>query len=356
MTTEKNLIGVTIIGGTGYGAGELLRLLTFHPLAKVRQVISGSAAGKPIDSAHPHLKGFYQNLLFTGTIDPDLLKDDSERFVITALPHEAAGEFISEHGKNLIQLGVKIIDLSGAYRLKDLALHQKYYPIVNRGDESFLNNFSYGLTECFGPELLKKPCLANPGCLATACILSVAPIATIINPEAICFDTKTGSSGSGRELKESTHHPTRHGDFVAYKPLHHQHEPEVMQALNDYGLKEKCEISFAAQSMPVARGIYVTTHIINKEPVDLEKVAQAFASFTENTPFIRLRSAPPHLQQVVGTNYVDLFYAVRGRTILVMTAIDNLVKGMAGQGIQNMNLMAGLKEETGLLIPGMRPY
>ncbi|MCB0329948.1 MAG: N-acetyl-gamma-glutamyl-phosphate reductase [Bdellovibrionales bacterium] len=353
MSTTKP-IGVYILGGTGYGAGELLRVLTAHPLVEVVGVSSRGSEGQPVTKAHPHLEGFYPDLTFSTEIALEKLAQYETGVLVSALPHGASAMAIAELEEARSQLGIKVVDLSGAYRLQDPDSHARYYAEVER-PHSLSNKFEYGLTELNSEKIAKATHIANPGCLATASILSVAPISALLSPKFIAFDTKTGSSGSGRELKEATHHPTRHGNFTAYKPLFHQHEPEVLNCLYQHGLPVT-QTNFIAQSLPIARGIYVTTHIFNDHPLNPAEVQTAFRDFALRHPFIRYRDTPPHLQHVLGTNFCDLAVAVDDNRIIVMAAIDNLVKGMTGQAVQNINLMAGMPEETGLFTPSLRPY
>jgi len=358
MTIDDTLttptVAVAIFGGTGYGAGELLRLLAHHPDVKVVSINSRTQVGKLVTDIHPHLLGFYDTLRFSSELDIDAIKEHPHRIIISALPHEVSGKTGEALEPTRSLLNMKFIDLSGAHRLSAQDLHQQFYPGTPRNEE-LATKFVYGLTELASNSVSTASHIANPGCLATASILSLAPIASLIKPAFIAFDAKTGSSGSGRELKEGTHHPTRHASYTAYKPLSHQHVPEISSCLKHIGLPS-CETSFIAQSLPIARGIYVTTHVHNKTSLNADQVIDAFEAFSAQHPFIRFRKSPPHLQPVVGTNFCDLSVAIDDKKLIVMAAIDNLVKGMAGQAIQNLNLMCGLPEERGLMIPGTRPY
>ena len=197
-------------------------------------------------------------------------------------------------------------------------------------------------------------CVANPGCLATAAILAAAPLADAQFGGPLAIDAKTGSSGAGREPKDTTHHPTRHADFRAYKPLAHQHEPEILQALGD-PLGQRIELSFVPQSMAVLRGVFATVHATLAEPTDTGALWQRYETFYAGSPFIRVVVGSPTLEDVVGSNFCDIGVAVRGRQVVVMSALDNLIKGMAGAAIEKMNLMCGLPETTGLWTPSLRP-
>lgn len=356
MNSGEPAIGVSILGGTGYGAGELLRYLAFHPAAQIVSVVSRSMAREELAEAHPHLEGIYQDCPFTTEIDFTAMKSFEKRVVFSALPHAATPEQYRKILSHLEDLEATFIDLSGAFRLRNPLLHDLHYPEVQR-TEAEQDPFTYGLPELFGPEeapeLLLSKRIANPGCLATASILAALPLCSFGEPfpSALVFDTKTGSSGSGRELKSTTHHPSRHSNFTAYKPLEHQHHPEILQALGDPAIRS----SFVAQSLPVARGIYITLHALYDEPISASSLESNFAECCRRSPFLRFREKPPHLQDVVGTNFCDLSLTVKDDTALICAAIDNLGKGMAGQAIQNMNILFDLPQETGLLIPSYRP-
>ena len=216
------------------------------------------------------------------------------------------------------------------------------------------SDFEYGLPELNRERIRGANRIANPGCLATAAILAAAPLADARFRGSLVIDAKTGSSGAGRTPKETTHHPTRHADFRAYKPLAHQHEPEILQALGD-PLGQRIELSFVPQSMAVSRGIFATVHATLAEPMDEQTLVRRYEEFYAGSPFIRVTAGSPTLEDVVGSNFCDLGLAVRGRQVVAMSALDNLVKGMAGAAIQNMNLMCGLDETTGLWTPSLRP-
>jgi len=381
-------IHVAILGASGYGAGELLRLLTQHAAAEVVSVTSTSRVREPVSRVHPHLRGFY-DLTISETVNLPRLLDAEQAVVFSTLPHGASGAAIDgllrqiERGGGANEAGarVKVIDLSADFRLRDERLHAVHYPESAAMPER-RRAFVYGLPELYREEIRRARFVANPGCLATAAILAAAPLARdgrFSGP--LVIDAKTGSSGSGSSLKETTHHPTRHADFRAYKPLAHQHEPEILQALNDpHG--QRVRLSFVPQSMDAARGIYVTAHLAldahrserdaqsapppgegrggGLTETGTEALRERYLSFYADCPFIRVLDEPPTLQDVVGSNFCDISVAARprpsgGAQVIVMAALDNLVKGMAGTAIQNMNLMCGLEETTGLWSPSFRP-
>lgn len=349
-------IHVAILGASGYGTAELLRLFTQHPAVEVVSVTSTSRAGERVDAIHPHLRGFW-DLKATESIDFDRLLAGEHAVVFSTLPHGASGAALDRLLNELEPKDrgerVKIVDLSGDLRLRNAAIHQRFYresPVLPNRRASFV----YGMPELFREQVRDARCIANPGCLATASILAAAPLVTREFTGPIAIDAKTGSSGSGRALKETTHHPTRHADFRAYKPLAHQHEPEILQALDDpHG--RRIQTSFVAHSMDAARGIFVTLHATLAETLDADALRRRYESFYADSPFVRVLTGSPTLQDVVGSNFCDVSVACRERQVVVMAALDNLIKGMAGTAIQNMNLMCGLPEPTGLWTPSLRP-
>lgn len=355
MSKRTPCIHVAILGGTGYGGGELLRLLTQHPQVSVTSVTSTSQVGRGIAEVHPHLRGFY-DLPMTEAVDFERLLGAERSVVFCALPHghsgAAADAVLREIDRRGTTTRATVIDLSGDLRLRNAALHRQHYPdapeLADRRAMAV-----YGLPEIQRESIRTARLIANPGCLASAAILALAPLASELEGP-VAIDAKTGSSGSGRELKTTTHHPTRHADFRAYKPLAHQHEPEILQALGDPSGK-RIATSFVAQSMDCARGIYVTAHATLGTDISTADLLERYRRFYASSPFVRMCDEPPTLQDVVGSNFCDIAVACRDRRVVVMAALDNLIKGMAGTAIQNMNLACGLPEETGLWTPSFRP-
>ncbi len=350
-------VHVGILGAGGFGAGELLRLFTQHPAARVVSLVSTSLAGRPIAAGHPHLRGFYDELTVREELDLDALLAGDWGVVIAGLPNGKSAAAIAAvldraqahpRGDRL-----RVIDLSGDLRLRTPALHAAHYRETPAMPE-LRREFVYGLPELNRDAIRKARWIANPGCLAGAAILAIAPLLTPGRRGSVSIDAKTGSSGAGRELKETTHHPTRHANFFAYKPLAHQHEPEILQALGD-PLGERIQMSFVAQSMDCARGIYSTAHLTLPEGIESADLRRRYAEFYAASRFVRVVDGAPALQDVVGSNFCDIGVAARGRQVVVMSALDNLVKGMAGCAIQNLNLMCGLEETSGLWAPSFRP-
>lgn len=349
-------VHVAILGASGYGAGELMRLLTQHPHARVVCATSSSQAGERIDRLHPHLRGFY-DLHAAASLDTGTLLDAPAAVVISALPHGKSAAALVELEESLARRSgherVRYIDLSGDLRLRDLAEHKRFYA-ESPPLETWRESAVYGLPELYREQVRTARRIANPGCLASAAILAAAPLCAAGLAGTLFIDAKTGSSGSGRTLKETTHHPTRHADFRAYKALAHQHEPEVAQILGDLAGRRP-ETTFVAQSMDAARGIFVTVHAHMKRELDAADPLSQYRDFYAASPFVRIVDDSPALQNVAGSNFCDIGLACRGKQVIVMAALDNLVKGMAGTAIQNLNLMCGLPETAGLWSPSLRP-
>ncbi|TWT44584.1 N-acetyl-gamma-glutamyl-phosphate reductase [Phycisphaerae bacterium RAS1] len=349
-------IRVAILGARGYGAGELLRLLVQHPAAEVVCITSTSQVDEPLASVHPHLAGFY-DLRVVERVDYDALFSGDFGVVIAALPHGASGpaadRVLSEVDARREREKLRIIDLSGDLRLRDATLHRRYYPETPELP-SRRGTFVYGLPELDRDSIRTAHRIANPGCLATSAILAAAPLVCSGFSGPVAVDAKTGSSGSGRQLKDTTHHPTRHADFRAYKALEHQHEGEILQAWKDPS-GQRIGLSFVAQSMDVTRGIFATVHLTMSQETNTVALREQYRTFYAGSPFVRLRDESPTLQDVVGSNFCDISVACRGHKVIAMAALDNLVKGMAGAAIQNMNLMCGLPETAGLWTPSLRP-
>jgi len=347
-----NKYGIAIVGGSGYGAGELLRILSWHPNIEVAEVISQSHAGKPVASIHSHLAGVCQ-LSFSERLSPRWHAPYQSSAVVCSVPTGHSLTTINELlGKDLPE-SVKIIDLSGDLRLSDQSTHSKYYPEVPFS-EHIRAQAIYGLPELGADKIKTARLITNPGCLATAAILALAPLSTSRIATQVAVDGKTGTSGAGRSLQPSMHHPSRAHDCSAYKVLEHRHEPEILQALGpDFSARQS--FMFVPHLLPVSRGCLVTCYISCTDETSAAKLPEAYRSFYRNHRFIRFREEPPRLVDIIGTNFCDLQVVVRGKQAIVSSAIDNLGKGMAGQCIQNLNLIFGLPTETGLIVPAIGP-
>ena len=342
-TTET---GIVILGGTGYGAGELLRLLVERSDFELVAAVSSSMAGEDIDAAHPHLRGFYERK-FEAEVPLERLREFERIVVFSALPHGSSGKAIIELLPDLQEHPFAIVvDLSADFRLQDLSAHKALYGKAF-GDEKLRSSFVYGLPELYKEEISRARFIANPGCLSTASLLSVLPLVEDGFAGSVVFDAKTGSSGAGKAPNAAFHHPHRSGNFEAYKVLQHRHEAEILQGLKD-PKGERVESFFVPHLIPTARGIFVTTYFSMDEEVEAAKLSATYREFYSDCPFVRVVSGSPDLHSVIGTNFCDVSVVARGRQVVAMAALDNMVKGMAGQALQNVNLAIGATESRGL--------
>lgn len=343
------MVKVGILGASGYGGSELLRLLLFHPGARVELVTANEHAGKRVDAVHPNLAGL-TDLEFNATAGPDALRGLDSVFL--GLPHGQAMEIVPG-----LPPSIKVIDLSGDFRVTDGEVFKRYYGFEHKA-MPLQKEFVYGLTEV-NRRLIKDALrIANPGCFATAVALGLYPfVAENLVAGKVIADLKTGSSGSGAKPAANTHHPKRANSFYAYKTFEHQHQPEVEQALEQINPKWRsaATLVFQTHSAPLVRGIFASIYLTVREPLSHEQVTELLRDYYEKEFFIRLVAGSPDVNWVKNTNFVDIGWATNGDTVIVFVAIDNLVKGAAGQAIQNMNLMFGLEERTGLMIPGTNP-
>jgi N-acetyl-gamma-glutamyl-phosphate reductase len=269
--------------------------------------------------------------------------------VFFALPHGQALELAPR-----LPESVKVIDLSGDFRLDDAAEFLQHYGREHTATE-LQREFVYGLTETNREAIKRARLVSNPGCFATATLLGLAPlIASGLLAGRVIVDAKTGSSGSGAKAAANTHHPQRMNSFYAYKPFTHQHVPEIEQELRRVG-DWAGELIFMTHSLPVARGIFASIYAETKGEMSADEARGLFADFYRDSFFVRLVSGSPDINWVKTTNFCDIGFAARRSQLVVFSAIDNLVKGAAGQAVQNMNLMLGLDEKTGLMFSGTNP-
>ena len=342
-----NTIRVGILGGSGYGGAELLRILLLHPQAEPVFVTANEHAGKSVADVHRNLYGLTDLKFRSVSEGPSDL--EGVDCVFLALPHGQAMEIAPR-----LPSKIKIIDLSGDFRLSDKSEFEKHYNREHIAMEAQAE-FVYGLTETNREAIRNARLIANPGCFATATILGLAPlVASNLIAGRVVVDAKTGSSGSGAKPAANTHHPQRMSSFYAYKPFTHQHVPEITQELKRTG-DWTSELVFMTHSLPVARGIFASIYVEADRDVTTDQLHSLFADFYTDSFFIRLVEGSPDINWVKTTNFCDLGFAARGRQLVIFSALDNLVKGAAGQAVQNMNLMFGLEEETGLMLIGTNP-
>lgn len=329
------MIKAGIIGASGYTGSELMRLLYAHPEVEIIAVTSRKWEGKEVSEVLPFLKGFYK-LKFTA---PEFEKLENCDVVFTAVPHGQAMKFVPK----LVESGIRVVDLSADYRL-DKETYEKVYG----GHEAYIEAV-YGLTELHREEIRKAELVANPGCYPTGAILSAAPLASMGLIERVVFDSKSGISGAGANPKEFTHYPNLHESVIPYKITDHRHFFEMLQELKN--LQNGIKISFTPQVFPGSRGILTNAHIYLKEDVNVREV---YEDFYRNDYFVRTQKEV-RLNWVRGSNFCDVATFEGEDRIVAVSAIDNLVKGASGQAVQNMNVMFGLDEKTGLDTPPLFP-
>jgi N-acetyl-gamma-glutamyl-phosphate reductase len=316
---------VAIYGASGYGGQELLRFLAGHPGIGVAAAFSGRWAGRPVSAMLPALDGFHPDLRFRDAKDG--LPDGCDG-VFLAVPHGAARALVAALPEDL-----PLVDLSTDFRAET-------------------DGFVYGLTEMNRTRIRETRRVANPGCFATGALLALAPLAGAgaLRGDVVLAQT-TGSSGSGAHEKPGTHHPERAQDHRAYKVLAHQHETEIRAELGRAGAAG-FTLAMIPQSGCFSRGIFTAAHVHVDPSID---VAALFAKRYAGETFVRQREETPAVRHVARTNFCDFTVHAKGGNAVVLTAIDNLGKGMAGQAIQNMTLLLGLDEAAGLRIPGANP-
>jgi N-acetyl-gamma-glutamyl-phosphate reductase len=339
---------VAIFGGSGYGGSELLRILLFHPNAEIVLVTANEHAGKMVGEVHRNLYGICNLRFERAPEDLSALKDVDVAFF--ALPHGQALSLIPRLPEN-----VKAIDLSGDFRINDADVFQKFYKLEHTAID-LQRQFVYGLTETNREAVKNAKYIANPGCFATATLLALAPmVKSGLLTGKIIVDAKTGSSGSGAKAAANTHHPQRMNSFYAYKPFTHQHVPEISQHLREIGDGFENDFVFMTHSLPVARGIFASCYVETTVNLTNEDLKKLFELYYKDSFFVRQVEGSPDINWVKTTNFCDLAAHSDGKQIAVFAALDNLVKGAAGQAVQNMNLMFGLDERAGLILIGTNP-
>lgn len=344
MQLPQNKIKVGIFGGSGYGGSELLRILLFHPNVELVFVTANEHAGKRIGDVHRNLAQLTE-LSFVK--DPENL--DGIDCAFLALPHGQAMSIVPS-----LPAQIKVIDLSGDFRLREQSVFEKHYKQPHTAMD-VQSEFVYGLTETNREAIRRARLIANPGCFATATLLGLAPlVANGVLSGRVVVDAKTGSSGSGAKAAANTHHPQRMNSFYAYKPFTHQHVPEIEQELKHVGDWTN-ELVFMTHSLPVSRGIFASIYAEAKHELTQSDLHQLFADYYRGSFFVRLVEGSPDINWVKTTNFCDIGFAARGKQVVVFSALDNLVKGAAGQAVQNMNLMFNLDEKTGLILAGTNP-
>lgn len=338
------MIKVGVLGGTGYAGIEVVRLLTKHPEAEIKYIVSHTFAGQKISDVYPSLRGI---------CDVECSELDTDRaaecdVVFTALPHGASKEVIPK----LYEKGLKIIDLSGDFRYNDPEVYEKWYGMPHDCPE-LLEKSVYGLCELHRDEIKKHSLVGNPGCYTTCSILGLAPLLAngLVDTKNIIIDAKSGVTGAGRSLALPNMFCECTETMKAYKVATHRHTSEIEQELSLLA-GEEIMLSFTPHLAPMKRGILATCYANLKELKTDEELVNIYNEFYKGEQFVRIYEAGtlPEVKHITGSNYAAIGLVVDKRLgrVVVVSCIDNLVKGAAGQAIQNMNLICGLPEETGL--------
>lgn len=335
---------VAIIGASGYTGVELARILCNHPHITLTTVTSRQYEGQALGRVFPNLNKKVD--LVCENLSPEQLSSRADLF-FTAVPHKTAMGIVPK----LLTEGKKVIDLSADFRIRDVSVYEKWYQ--KHTAQQMLAEAVYGLPELYREEIKSSRLIANPGCYPTSIILGLAPLlkAGIIDPRSIIADSKSGTSGAGRSAQVGTLFCEVADGFRAYKVAAHRHTPEIEQEINRLG-KCNVNISFTPHLLPISRGILSTVYAQLTERVETAKIKNLYNEMYDDEYFVRILPDDvfPATQYVRGSNYCDIGFKIDPRTgrIIVMSAIDNIVKGAAGQAVQNMNLMCGFPEMAGL--------
>ncbi len=334
---------VAIIGATGYTGSELVRMLYNHPQVTIDVVTSESHQGKLLSDIHPQFKG----IVDTELQPMEALKNYNPELVFLGLPHGVSMKFVKKYH----DADFKIIDLSGDFRLDNAKTYLQWYQIEHVYPEG-IEKAVFGLPEFFKEEISNAQLVANPGCFPTGSILAIAPLLQegIINNHRLVIDAKTGVTGAGVKAKDVTHFPNVNDDFKPYGLKTHRHTIEMQYILGKIAKKD-CTVQFTPHLLPLDRGILSTIYLIpDNNKITDDMIKAIYAERYSDAPFVRLTDTIPAVKRVRGSNFCDIMvtYDNRTNTIIAVSAIDNLVKGAAGQAVQNMNIMLGYEEDMGL--------
>lgn len=345
------MLKVAVVGASGYTGVELIRLLVGHPEVEISCVTSRQHEGLPISQVFPSLSGFCE--LVCEPVDVAAIAAKSD-LVFTALPHKSAMEVIPD----FLAAGCKVVDLSADYRLKDQAVYEQWYQ--EHSSPELLPEAVYGLPELFRDEIGASRLVANPGCYPTSVALGLAPLLknSLIDPASLIIDSKSGTSGAGRGVKQGSLYCEVNEGFKAYGVASHRHTPEIEQTLSTLA-GHPVQVSFTPHLLPVNRGILSTMYATLRQEKSTEELLTLYRQFYADETFVRVMPGGelPNVRTVKGTNFCDVGVVGDSRTgrVIVVSAIDNLVKGAAGQAVQNMNLICGFKEQLGLGIVPLFP-
>ncbi|WEG13063.1 N-acetyl-gamma-glutamyl-phosphate reductase [Pullulanibacillus sp. KACC 23026] len=340
-----NTIRVGIVGANGYSGAELIRLLSAHPHVSVEVLISHSTSGFAIKEVYPHLTNIVEHTLESMAVEKVAEQVD---FLFFATPSGVSKDLLPV----FVEKDVLCIDLSGDFRLHNAESYAEWYN-QERTDSKLLSKSVYGLTEFNREQVQQARWLANPGCYPTATLLGILPAIKMnqIEPKGLVIDGKSGVSGAGRKASLASHFGETNENLKIYKVGRHQHIPEIEQMIETI-TGEAIPVTFSTHLIPMTRGIMCTMYANLKAPLKTEEMVASYKEFYQNDSFVRVREPGvfPATKEVYGSNFCDIGLHVDERTgrVTIVSVIDNMVKGAAGQAIQNMNLMLGFEETTGL--------
>jgi N-acetyl-gamma-glutamyl-phosphate reductase common form len=347
----KALIPTFVLGGSGYVAGELLRLIAGHPSFELAAVLSDSRAGESVADAFPHLASSYADIAFSSLeVLEHAVAQSLECAIFSAAPHGAAARLIDALLAKAASAGTRarVVDISADFRYRSSAAFEANYKHPHAAPAR-LPEFTCALPEHLS--VLQTRHVAHPGCFATATLLACVPLVALgICAPRLFVAGITGSTGSGRKATSGTHHPLRHSDLYTYNALAHRHAPEIASCIQS-ACGVEADIAFVPHSGPFARGIHVTVQAELTTPRTKDEILAALQGFYAQAPFVRVTETAPRVKDVVASNYAHLSAAAHGRTVAVMCVIDNLTKGAAGGALQWMNRLFDLPETTGLNAP-----
>ncbi|TVR79321.1 MAG: N-acetyl-gamma-glutamyl-phosphate reductase [Saprospirales bacterium] len=344
-------IKTAIVGATGFTGSELARILINHPVFEPAFITSESHSGKKFSDVHPQFFG----LLDLHLVEAAELKNSGAELLFLALPHGISMDYV----KSLSNTSAKIVDLSGDYRLSSPEVYNHWYTRKHIHPEGF-KEAAYGLPELFSEQIKESKLVANPGCYPTSAILGLYPLVRegLVDLSNIIVDAKSGTTGAGVKSNPGTHYCQVNENFNAYGIAGHRHTIEIEEKLSMYA-GQTIKLQFTPHLLPVDRGILSTIYAPIKDGVQstARQVKEVFRAHYKSCPFIRMRETAPGIKEVRGTNFCDIFptYDPRTGNFIVISAIDNLMKGAAGQAVHNANLMYGLKETTGLINVALKP-
>ena len=337
------MIQVGVIGATGYAGAEIVRILSGHPEVELSVLTSRQYAGVRFDDVFPSMKGIVN--LVCESLPVENLHQRAD-IVFVALPHKLPMEIIPE----MIDHGLKVIDLSADFRFSDPLLYEAFYQVHTA--KSLLKKAVYGLSEVYGDKIKDADLVGNPGCYPTSVLLPLVPLLknNMLNTKTMIADSKSGVSGAGRSPVLTSHFCEASESFRAYKVGTHRHNPEMDEVLSSIAT-HPVHITFVPHLVPMIRGMYSTIYSDLDKDTDIKDIYDCVSAYYDGCKFIRIckQGTLPDTRHVRGTNYCDIGFKLENNRLIIMSAIDNLVKGAAGQAVQNMNIMSGFNETTGLL-------